>query len=745
MFAIRRGAYIADRTGETNRVSEPVYSSVTAHARWIAVVCCLIIGVSGMAITVGAAATGDVTAAQPVAEQSPSFGTIVQQSPAGEAENGTSENRTDHHRNPTNVSGDGSPSAVKRWLAGSMARRLEGSAINLSQSNYQLASSVLGEGFGDDLDRYVNVAGDTDSPQDDQVARTFNETHQTQKQYTAQVSEFERLSAAYQAAREAGEIERARRLAKRLARLATAINETGRTLVGRYDALSNATGASLDDGRQAVLDTTNRTVADAQRVVDLSLVRTELRITSVSPTASYDEPLVITGRYVAANGTAVGDTAVALAAPGPGSQTTTAANGSFRLTHRPTDLETGVRNLTVTATPDDASVYLPATTSITADISSIEPRITFAAVFDRIAYDESRAVAVDVTVSDRPAGGVPVEITLDGTTLATGRTTESGTFQSTVGLPATVQNGTIELTAHAGAAGQALSEVSATRRVIVEPTPTTLSLDTANGSVIRVQGRLTTVDGGSVPDQPLDLSVDGVVVETVRTNASGWFAASTDGNGVAIGDAVTVTAVYDQPTTNLGPSQASAIGELTPRGLNGQEGAAGPNDSGGGLAGLPWGRLLNPIVVGAGVVSVASLLVAGYFWRRRSPTRAEPAPQSDQFETETTQSPAPTTVTLADVETVLERDGADAAVVSLYTVVGQYASADTRPDRTPRERYRAVRDTLSAEQSSTFQRVTALYEQAVFAPETVSPDRIKDTIAAVRQGFVDDGNAPADD
>lgn len=692
-----------------------------------------------MAVTVGATPATTITEIQPAVEQSSFSDAIAQQSPAGGPDNATDENQTEHHRNPENASGDGSQTDIKRWLVSSMAGRLKGSAINLSQGEYQLAQSVLGEGFGDDLGRYVNVAGETDTQQDDQVAQTFNETQQAQQTYSEQVSEFERLYDEYQAAREAGDTERARQLAKRLERLASQINATGQTLVERYETLSNTTGVSLEEGRQAISNTTNQIVAEAQRVVNQSLVRTELRITSVTSTASYDDPLVIEGRYVTENGTAIGDSAVELVVPGPTTNTTTAANGSFTLTHRPIDLEAGVQNLTVAAMPDNASVYLPTTTTVTTEIEPIEPNISFVGVFDQISFGEQRSVAVDVTVADRPAGGVPVTITLDGTVLTTGRTTESGTFESTVRLPASVRNGSMDLVARAGVDGRAVSEATTSRTVVVESTPTDLTLETTNGSAIRVHGRLTTTDGVPVADQPLQLSVDGTVVETVRTNATGAFVGSIDGESVPIGESVTVTAVYDEPTSNLASSEASAIAERMP------EESGGSNDPGADQNDSAWDILTNPIVVAAGVVSVAGLFIAGYLWRRRSPSQTPTDTPSNQSEIETPQSSAPTPTTLADVEATLERDGPDAAVVSLYEMVSRDVSADTRPDQTPRERYRAVRDALSAEQASVFERVTTLYEQAEFAPETVPTDRIEDVIEAVRKGFVDETDAPADD
>ena len=753
----------ADPAVETNTVPELVCPNVSTHARLVAVLCCLLVGVGGMALTVGASADGavtpresadgPVTAAQPVEVQPPLSAMIAQQSPDGGPDNGTATNQTDHHRDPESASGDGSQSDVKRWLVGSMAGRLEGSAINLSQGEYQLARSVLREGFGDDLDRYVNVAGDTDTQQDDQVAKRFNETQQAQQNYTEQISEFERLYEAYQEAKEAGDTARARQLAKRLARLGSGINETGKTLADRYGALSNVTGVSLDDGQRAVLNTTNRTLSQVEAVVEQSLVRTELRITSVSPTAAYDDPLVVEGQYVTENGTAIGDSVIALDAPGPGSKTTTASNGSFRLTYRPIDLETGDQTITVSATPDNTSVYLPTTTTVTTDISSVEPRVAFIDSFDRISFGAERSVVVDVTVAERPAGGVPVAITLDGRTLATGRTTESGTFESAVQLPPSVPNGTMDLTARAGTDSRAVAASSATRTVTVESSPTDLSLATTNGSSIRVHGELLAANGVPVADQPIQLSVDGTVVDIVRTNATGAFTGAIDGESATVGQSVTITARYDEPTSNLEPSRASAVGERLKQETNTPGESGGPNapgESGGpnapGDQSSPlWDALTNPIVVGAGVVSVAGLFIAGYFWRRRSPSATPTATQSGQSGTETPQTPEPTATTLADVEAAIEHDGPDAAVISLYEVVSRYAAADVRPDLTPRERYRAARDALSAEQATVFERVTTLYEQAKFAPESVPTDRIEDMIAAVRQDFGEDADAPADD
>jgi len=697
---------------------------VRVPVRQLAVICCLLVCVGTIA-SVGVAIDGD--------DVSPTTGSpqrsaeLFQQSP----ENGTVENQTEHHRQLGNTSEEGSREAIKRWLASSMTDRLERNAINVSQGEYQLGQAVLGEGFEEDLERYVNVAGETESQEDDRIADTFNETRQTQRNFTEQASEFQRVYEDYQAALAAGETNRARELAKRLDRLASRINETSRTLTDRYGSLANETGVSFDDGQRTVQNLTNRTVAEAENVVEETLVRTELQVESVSPLASYPQPLVIEGQYVAVNGTAISGAEIVLATPGPESNATTTTDSEFELRHRPVDLETGVRNLTVSAIPSNGSVYLPATTTITSDIQAVKPDVSISDAGDGISYGEQANVTVDVTVADRPGVGVPVDITIDGTVLATGRTDDTGTLRTAVELPAGVRNGSRDFTVRVGTAGRAIAPATATRSVIVERTATTTTLAVTNGSTIGLGGSVSTAEGVPITNRPVQIQVDGTVIETVRTNATGAFTTTLESRAVPTNEPITVTAVYDEPASNLDPSQASAIAEQF-----GDSSSPPEQDNA-----LGDGIVL-PVIAGVGTVLIVILAGTVYLQRRESPSPSGREPTVDPSRAETVSS-APATI--ADIEAALERHDIDEATVSLYAFVLEQLPTEARPDQTPRERYRSVADSLSPEKAAVFESVTDLYERARFAPTTVSATSIETAVADVREGFEERDVRSSDD
>jgi hypothetical protein len=291
----------------------------------------------GVAPTVAATPSGESTGDGATVDASP-VGVVFQETTSDDE---TDTNETTQHENPDESSGDGSQDAIQQWLVGSVANRLEGGTINLSEGQYEFARSAVGDDFGSDLTRYVNVAGETDTEDDDRTATQFNETRQTQQEFTDRVQEFRDTYDRYQEAKAADDTETARRLARELLQLEDRVNTTGAALLTDYDEISNLTDVSLEDGRRATRNVTQNITSIAETVAIETFVATELHITAVSERASFSDPLAIEGRLVAENGSAVADSEISLSVPGAQPTATTNETGYFTLTYRPVQVPSG--------------------------------------------------------------------------------------------------------------------------------------------------------------------------------------------------------------------------------------------------------------------------------------------------------------------------------------------------------------------------------------------------------------------
>lgn len=712
----------------TQTVMSNVAYTVSNRPRLAALLCVLMLAMS---------VTPAVGETSPPSEQSASPDRLSALS-GGEAvvfaqENETTTNETKQHEDPDETSEDGSASSIAQWLSGSMAARLNGGAINISQGQYQTASSIIGDDFNDDLSRFVNVAGETDAGVDQQTVETFNETRQTQQRYAEQVQRYWELYDEYQEAREAGNTERARELARELDALQPQINATGQQLEENYGALGNQTGESFDTGIESIRQVRGNVSSTTASVLEESLIATEIQITNVSERASFTEPLVVEGRFVTENGTAVAGSEVTVPVPGSQSTVMTDANGTFTLTHRPVALRTGIQNLTVVATPNTSSAYQSATATIATEIDAVEPTLTITAAPEQVSYGEAVSVEAQLLVDGQPVEAVPLNVTLDGRLLERNLTAANGRLAAAPRLPATIDDGTADLSVRVGWDSRAIESVEVAQAVTVEQTETELSLTAINGTEVHLAGTLQTSDGDAVASQPVEIRVAGEVVETVRTNESGGYSTTLDNATIAPNEGVAVSATYDATGSNLGPSEARTGAYL--------ESAAETNPN---ASGSLW--LSTPVLLGGAIVLLLGFGSAGYlWWRRRDPETSSETPMGDEQQSSTHPEPTPIR-TIEDVESHLEQGNTDDAAVTLYSVLQSKLQIDGSEDLTHWERYRSVRESLTPEEVTLLERATELYERAQFAPASVSTEQVRDVFETVSERLdVTTSEQPADD
>ncbi|AQL42261.1 hypothetical protein BV210_05830 [Halorientalis sp. IM1011] len=655
------------------------------------------------------------------------------------------DNESTRHEDPDEAGSEGDLEAVSRWLQGELADRLGGSAINLSQGQYEQASEILGDGYDERLDQFVDVAGETDGDEDDEQAETYGQAQENQSSFVDAVERYREGFERYREAREQGNATRARMVARTLREPAQRIRDNGSSLRRLYGRLSESPNADLSEATTTI-ERLQENVSSQQSAIEAAVfVGTSLTVEAGNGTASFDDPLTITGRLATENGTAVADHRTRFTVAGRSVTTTTDADGRFSFEFRPTTQPVGSQSLDVAFAPADASRYLRSTDTVDATIEPVEPSVTVTPEPTTVSFADDLTVTGRVGADGVGAPDVPVEVTLGDERLGVVRTDADGGFRLNATVPATVLDGSRTVAARVAQDDRALTAAGEAATVTVESTPTSLSLDAeSNGTEsVDVDGTLRTAEGRAVPEQRLRVLVDGSVATTVRTDGDGRFAAtaSVPGTPTAANGTASVSVVYQADGTNLEASRANATVTLGPAEQDG--GGVGGDGAGGdggddGTGSLLSGWLL-PIVAVVLLVLVALGGAAAYLWREREagdgsdddPIVVANAvdteePSENGADTESTGDASP----LAAARERFDEGETDAAVMAAYAAVRDALAAehDVPADGTHREVYAAVTDALDESDRTELEQVIDSYERAAFAQSPVPTDRAERTL-----------------
>ena len=666
-----------------------------------------------------------------------------------------------HHERPAEVGEQGDLAAVQAWLAGRMAEIHVDCAEDISAGE-AVACDRLDDDYPDHLDRYVSVERDRTGGND--TARTFEETRNEQKAIANETDAYWDTYEEYQAARATGDRERSRRLARELTERSDRIRALGGSLDERFARLENRTGRDYGDARRA----TNETVMNVRRttvgVQETEFTPSRLSASTNDTTASFRQPVVVAGRLTAENGTALAGRTVAVTVDDRTVATAeTDADGRYDATYRPVTATTGPTTVRARYEPTGLDPFLALNTSTAVVVAASPVAVDVDVDDDRVAFGETVPVRGRVSVLGRAVPGAPARVFVGAEQVATGRTGEDGAVSPGGSVPATVDDGERTVAVRVSRDGTALEPTEGTVPVTVESSETDLTVEgTLDGEELVISGQLTANDR-PVPDQRVGVNVDGETRETATTDGEGRYRVrvprDTGGRG-----AWSVTADYEEPETNLGPT-------TTTRHLRADDVAATDGtDTGTTLlgelrqvaAGSAFLRTLSDeALLGLAAAALALLLggVAGAAWllRRRAASEA-PAP-SDEGVTPAAvdapdgeEAPGPsgdgTTPDAAgdggsatldgpralDVARARLGGGApDEAVRIGYGAVRRQLSAEATVEGDPRTHWEFYRDAdaeLSEERAAALERLTVAYQRAEFAPEGVGPGTARAALTA---------------
>lgn len=626
-----------------------------------------------------------------------------------QTETATANDSSVRHVNPSEAGSTGDLGALESYLQRQLAGRLARSQMQISQGRYQRGKSLVGDEYRDLLAKYVDVEGETAGGDE---SNDFRKTARDQREFADDVQSYRETYDEYQEAERNGNEQRARDLARDLERRSRNVQQTGGNLSTSYRRLGNATGQNFTDTRDSVNATVANVTAQQEQVRDAEFTRTNLTVTADSEAVSFYLPLELEGRIETENGTALAEREVTIQVGTRRFQVDTDEEGEFTLTYRPVRLPLDTDELRVQYRPANESVYVGAEAAVPVAVEQVDPGVSVSSATDEAAYGVPVAATARVTADEQPVTGARVGLFVEGQRLATGRTDAEGEVDLGALLPAEVATGERTVSVRVLGENRAVGPANASRPFDVKETATTLSVTAAPADDgVRLGGRLTTADAEPVAGRSVAIRRNDSLVTTVQTGRDGQFTATVPAEP---GGRHRFAAVYDEPSTNLGPSQARTSLTLPGPGQDGSMGA----DS---LSALVDD---DPYLVAGGVLLALLLLaVAGRAVREwlggdEVDEGGPPVAGSAEAEPATDAANDESTDPVSAARELID-ENASAAVERAYHAVRSrlHDRGIASADATHRELYWAGRD--AGVDTDDLETLTQAYERAAFAPRKI--------------------------
>lgn len=679
---------------------------MSARTRRFALVVATIILVSGLAISASAT------------------------TPAPEPLNSTATNTTPSHQNPTEVTESGDTQQVGAYLARQLGSRLNASAIATSNEEYETGQSLIGDEYDVLLEQYSTVADDTDL---EETAEQFNLTRDQQREIIASAQQLNQTAAAYQRAVENGNEEQARALARNLVQNASELNQSTTTLVQQYETLETQTNLNFDPAQDALNTSQRRLTQAAGAVATREFTQTNLTVQPAQSNVSATEPTAVSGRLTAANGTAITNATIQVGIGEDTVTTNTDVNGTYTTTYQPLIVGPNASTLTAAYTPDPAAPYLSSTATTNVSVhGQSATSVTVTNATSEARFEDPVDVSGYVNITDgatRSRAGLPVTLQVGGQQLARTETTANGSFALQTALPERIPAGETTLRVGLTTEDLILTPSNTTVPLTVSSTPTTLSVkivdaesDTEN---VSVAGTLTTDEGEPLADRSLQLRLADTPVGTVETDTTGRYQTTIDQSAISA-ETQTLTVAFAATGSNL---EASTAEQTLPVSST-----------------SPFRR---PALVGGILILVVggSLVVSrwrdGAVWAQlRNPLGGEDtARQSAPATTAEPQTGKPSAAVAGDdsevrgdtslierAQIALDAGDPDAAVQLAYAAFRAHATrVVSDAPQTHWELYEQWQTTDQDESTQVYQLTTA-YEQATFAPDSVSVETAQTVI-----------------
>lgn len=642
---------------------------------------------------------------------------------------------TDPHENPDEAAGRGNLTAAKHWLvdrAGAILVDCARRGTVEPPTNGTCAPITSNDTYRSLVARYAAAANATGSTGDDGTADRLSRAGDRQVEFVRAVVTYRATLAAYRNATGQNRSRRAVALTRRLSVLAARIQTAGSGLQSDYDAVGRAGPASLGPARQIVSNTTQNVSQTTESLRSAEFTTPSLTLSANRTNVSFTEPATLTARLQTRQGDPLADRVVVVATPEGETRLRTDENGTVATRYRPA--ATPVGNATVAARylPRDDAVYLPTSTETLVSVRQTRGRLRLTNVTSTVGFGDPLRVRGVVRANGTPAPGVPLAVRLDGQTLTTATTNETGRLNATTRIPPDAPVTNLTLAVAPTAEGRALTtEPASTTVAVTRTTPRlTVGSERVDADTVRLFGRLS-AGGAGVPEARLQFRHQGESVGVVQVGETGAFETNVTVDGVAPDDPTALTVVYAPAGGNLDPLELQVRVRPVPQGLP---------DAGGVRETVT--TLLAPFL-GVDPVLLAVGALAGLVVFLVATSAARPGrglglrslwPLGGRDEDESGESGADDTSTEAESDAAgdprpslldaararLDDGQPDDAVVVAYGAVREYlarttASAD--PSLTHWELLVVARgaDALDDERQAALERLTATYENAAFS------------------------------
>jgi molecular chaperone GrpE (heat shock protein) len=624
----------------------------------------------------------------------------------------------DRHQNPANDTEAGDLSRVSRLLSSSLSSRLGDSSVSLSQEQYEIAKDYVGPEYREGLGRYFEVAAQTETESDDQLAEQFNRTSRQQQRLADRLEEFNETRREYREARQAGNDTRAEQLARQLRRQADDIERTGSTIVRDYSTISNETGVNLTDASNLLNETLAQRLAETREIQDQQFSRTRIEVSTTSTEASFVQPVEIDGS-LRSNESAIANRSIQLEIGTQTLETRTDDDGEFTLEYRPVAQPLGQQDITVQFVPRNESNLQRSNGTITTTITQVEPDVRLEVSPEETQFNETIRITGAVTAGGISAPSTPLSVSFANRTIIENETTRTGEINESIRVPLRATEGLQPVRVRVGASNQSLDRQEATTFINVTPTPAQLSLNATklnqSGSAFEqrtviVRGRLTTLEDGVVEGEQIQLTINERVVGTARTDETGLYETTIEipqgllPTSVGGEENVPITAVYEAENTGLEATETTSTVLVQAELL------------------AVIGRNFSPVESLAALVIIGGSVVLRFRYDQRVARREETP--ADTASTETSESPDPMADTslLEVASRFLDSGRPNEAVQFAYGATRErlseaYDIADGH-NTTHWEFYHACRDAMG-DRLDGFDRLTALYERSAFDSESV--------------------------
>lgn len=671
---------------------------MSARTRWFVLVVATLLLVSGLAVTASAT------------------------TPASEPLNSTDANTTPSHQNPTEVSESGDSQQVGAYLARQLGSRLNASALATSDEEYETGQALIGDEYDVLLEQYAAVADDADL---EETAAQFNLTREQQREIIASAQQLNQTAAAYQQAVENGNEEEARALARNIVQNASELNQSTTALNQQYGTLETQTNLDFDAAQDSLNTSQRRLTQAAGAVASREFTETNVTVEPAQSNLSATEPTAVSGRLTAANGTAIANATIQVGIGEDRVTTRTRDNGTYTATYQPLVVAPNASALTATYTPAPAAPYLSSTATTNVSVHgqpTTSIAVTNATTDARFGDQVNISGDANITTGDtRSRAGLPVTLQVAGEELARTETTANGSFTLQTTLPERIAAGETTLRVGLATEDLILAPSNTTAPLTVASTPTVLTVEMADNEDtdqnISIAGTLTTEEGEPLTDRSLQLRLADTPVETVETDATGQYQTTIDRADISA-ETQTLTVAFAPSRSSL---EASTAEQTLP--VSSTSPFRRPILVGGILTLLiaggllvwwrdtaVWGRLRRQ-VTGENTVTESAIPSA-------SDTRDESLPGSGTVEPSDSAGDA----LLERAQTALDAGDPDTAVQLAYAAFrAQITPTDGDLPETHWELYDRWQ-AMDQSDSSQVHQLTTAYEQATFAPESVSTE-----------------------